>query len=100
MAIKELISNAFDAEATLVTINTKSGAGSIVIHDNGVGMDYTDFDQNFTYISKSKKTGRNETTPSGRPIIGRLGIGFIAVLETLLTLWLLVQQKKAPIQNS
>ncbi len=81
MAIKELISNAFDAEATLVTISTKSGSGSIVIDDNGIGMDYTDFDQNFTYISKSKKTGRNETTSSGRPIIGRLGIGFIAVSE-------------------
>src|SRR5437763_16261172 len=81
MAIKELISNAFDADATLVTVNTKSGSGSIVIHDNGKGMDYNDFDQNFTYISKSKKTGRNEKTPSGRPIIGRLGIGFIAVSE-------------------
>lgn len=79
MAIKELISNSFDADATEVTIDTKSNPGSILISDNGLGMDYNDFEENYTYISKSPKVGKNQVTELGRPIIGRLGIGFIAV---------------------
>jgi len=80
MAIKELISNAFDADATEVIIDTKSSSGSILISDNGHGMDYKDFDEYYTYISKSPKVGKGQTTPDlKRPMIGRLGIGFIAV---------------------
>lgn len=80
MALKELISNAFDADAPKVTISSKKSSNSIIIHDNGVGMDYHDFDENFTYISKSPKVGKDEVTPIfKRPVIGRLGIGFIAV---------------------
>ena len=45
--MKELISNAFDAEATLVTM-IQNPRRSIVIHDNGVGMDYLIFYSNFT----------------------------------------------------
>jgi len=82
MAIKELISNAFDADATEVEIDTKSSPGNIAIRDNGIGMDYVDFDQKFTYISKSIKKGEDEKTEIlHRPMIGRLGIGFIAVSE-------------------
>ncbi len=79
MAIKELISNSYDADATQVAIDTKSSPGSILISDNGHGMDYNDFDENYTYISKSPKVGKNQVTELGRPVIGRLGIGFIAV---------------------
>jgi len=80
MAIKELLSNSFDADATEVIIDTKSSPGSILISDNGHGMDYKDFDENYTYISKSPKVGKNQLTPTWkRPVIGRLGIGFIAV---------------------
>lgn len=80
MAIKEIISNAFDADAKEVTIDTKSSPGSILISDNGIGMDFKDFDENYTYISKSPKSGKGEITPElHRPVIGRLGIGFIAV---------------------
>lgn len=81
MAIKELISNAFDADAPEVKIETKKGGTSIIIHDTGTGMDYHDFDENFTYISKSQKHSKDEKTPLGRPMIGRLGIGFLAVSE-------------------
>ena len=80
MALKELISNAFDADATEVIIDSKSVPNSITIRDNGHGMDYKDFDENFVYISKSPKMDSSgQTTKYHRPIIGRLGIGFIAV---------------------
>lgn len=82
MAIKELISNSFDADATEVIIDSKSNPGSISIKDNGHGMDYKDFDENYVYISRSPHVGKDEKTPSlGRPVIGRLGIGFLAVSQ-------------------
>jgi len=82
MALKELISNSFDADAPKVTIDTKSKPNCIIIHDNGSGMDYKSFDENFTVISRSPKAEADALTPIyKRPVIGRLGIGFIAVAE-------------------
>ena len=80
MALKELISNAYDADASKVTIETKSAGDVLIIRDNGHGMNHTDFDQKFAYISKSPKVDESARSKKyGRPIIGMLGIGFIAV---------------------
>jgi len=79
-ALKELISNAYDADASTVTIETKSSASALIIKDDGTGMNYTDFDEKFAYISKSPKPDESAKSKKyERPIIGRLGIGFIAV---------------------
>ena len=80
MALKELISNAYDADATKVTIDAKSSGNALIIRDNGHGMSHEDFDQKFAYISKSPKVDELDTSKKyHRPIIGKLGIGFIAV---------------------
>ena len=80
MALKELISNAYDADATKVTIDSKEFGNVLIIRDNGHGMSHEDFDQKFAYISKSPKVNEPDTSKKyHRPIIGRLGIGFIAV---------------------
>jgi len=43
-------------------------------------MDYTDFDEKFAYISKSPKVDEKPFSKKyKRPIIGKLGIGFLAV---------------------
>jgi len=94
MAIKELVSNAFDADAPEVRIETNPVSGSIIIHDTGIGMDYKDFDENFTYISRSSKEDK-KTTDSGRPLIGKLGIGFIAVSELCDTMIISSAKKKS-----
>lgn len=79
-ALKELISNAYDADAKKVTIESKDSASALIIKDDGHGMDYTDFDEKFAYISKSPKVDEEPFSKKyKRPIIGRLGIGFIAV---------------------
>ncbi len=80
--VKELINNSYDADATLVTIRVKPIEDSITIIDNGTGMNALDFDNNFAWISKSNK--RNDGQLSKvlkRPLIGKIGIGFIAVNE-------------------
>lgn len=94
MALKELISNAFDADARKVIIDSKSIPNAITIWDNGHGMDYKDFDENFVYISKSPKMESSGLTEKyNRPIIGRLGIGFIAV-STLCNTMVISSTKK------
>lgn len=80
--IKELINNSYDAEAHIVTIRIKPIQDNIDIIDDGIGMNALDFDKNFTWISKSTKRDEGEYSPKlKRPLIGKIGIGFIAVNE-------------------
>ncbi len=78
--VKELVNNSFDAKASRVTIRMKPIEDSITIIDDGMGMNALDFDENFAWISKSNKRNQGDEL-EGRPLIGKIGIGFIAVNE-------------------
>lgn len=84
-AIKELVSNAFDADATRVTIMTGYPEfEKITVVDNGSGMTEEEFKKAMSSIGSSLK---RELTPQGttskykRPIIGHLGIGLMALSQ-------------------
>jgi hypothetical protein len=79
--LKELINNSYDADATRVDVFVKPDADRIIIEDDGHGMDRADFERHFQVISQSLKREDGELTPSGRPKIGKIGIGFIAANE-------------------
>lgn len=89
-AIKELISNSFDADAHNVNIEfhfsyDKDGnlfLDNIRIKDDGFGMDLKTLEYIFTHIGGSSKGTSEVKTPSGRDIIGRLGIGMLSVAAT------------------
>ena len=87
-AIKELVSNAFDADATRVAINTNwPNFDIITCYDNGNGMTQKQFQKIMTQeIGDSAKRVRidenvNDVTNQGRPIIGYLGIGMLGVAQ-------------------
>ena len=81
-SLKELISNSFDADATKVEIQYVPEEKKLVVDDDGLGMDYVDFEEHFTFIVRSLKREEGLSTPLfKRPIIGKIGIGFIAVSE-------------------
>ncbi|WP_165226412.1 ATP-binding protein [Aquisphaera insulae] len=86
-ALKELISNAFDADATLVEINTNSPRfDTLTCKDNGTGMSKTEFERLMEGgIGNSRKrvgmADDNEVTATGRPLIGRIGIGLLAIAQ-------------------
>ena len=87
-AIKELVSNAFDADATRVAINTNwPNFDIITCYDNGNGMIQEEFQRIMTQeIGDSAKRVRleenaNDLTNQGRPIIGYLGIGMLGVAQ-------------------
>ena len=80
--IKELISNSFDADAGKVIVRAKPEFDTFSITDDGDGMNYVDFSTKFLWISRSDKRDKRENTIKfKRPIIGKIGIGFISVSE-------------------
>ncbi len=79
--IKELINNSFDADAAKAIVRAKPEFDTFSITDDGEGMNYLDFDKKFLWISRSDKRDAGLFTKTGRPIIGKIGIGFIAVSE-------------------
>jgi len=81
---KELINNAYDADSSVVRVNTNFPAFDYIsIVDNGTGMPLESFKKHFSdegIGSSSKRRGNvNETEIYKRPVIGRLGIGMMAI---------------------
>lgn len=93
-AFRELIANAYDADATHVIIETgQPDFEQITVRDDGVGMS----PKTVAYILKniggsSKRTALGtdlntvqeeepDKSPGGRPLIGKIGIGLFAVAQ-------------------
>lgn len=79
--LKELVNNSFDADALRVTMSVRPDADLIIIEDDGTGFSESDFRRHFERIARSHKREGSDTTPFGRPKIGKIGIGFIAANE-------------------
>ena len=76
-ALRELVSNAYDADASTVTINIQEQKKKILIADDGSGMTPDEFD--FFLRIAGEKRSPTRTTESGRTRIGQFGIGFLAM---------------------
>lgn len=105
-ALRELIFNAYDADATEVVIDTDAPYFNYVsVRDNGRGMDEKSLSNLFKHIGgSSKRTYKgvdlgtvNKDNPdlsyNGRKLIGKIGIGLFAV--THLTTSFRIITKKA-----
>lgn len=76
----EAISNSWDADAKNVHIYLNKKKNSFFIKDDGDGMSAEDFQNKFLKIGYSKRKKSN-SSPKGRPYIGRKGIGKLALLS-------------------
>ncbi|ABX03177.1 MAG TPA: ATP-binding protein [Herpetosiphon sp.] len=74
--LSELVANAWDADATEVSINIRQD--EIVIQDNGIGMSIEDANTKFLRIGHQKRED-SANTISGRHVMGRKGIGILAI---------------------
>lgn len=79
--ISELVQNAYDADAKRVwiTINT-TGASTIVVQDDGIGMTSNEINDRFLNIGQDRRE-KFPLSPSGRKVLGRKGIGKLAVFS-------------------
>ena len=93
-ALRELIANAYDADASEVTITTDAPRfDRMVIRDNGLGMSIDTLAHVFHHIggslkrtyegSKLEVTSETdpERSPGGRKLIGKIGIGLFSVAQ-------------------
>lgn len=83
-ALAELISNAYDADASTVRLKFNEVSGkpvSINIIDNGHGMDAIDIQEKFLVIGRNrrKKEGDEPTKKHGRLATGKKGLGKLAL---------------------
>ena len=83
-AIKELVSNAYDADSPSVEINFSNDCDTLTIRDLGSGMSIEQFVTVMETIGGSSKRSADnikEETPFGRKIVGRIGIGLLSVSQ-------------------
>lgn len=91
-ALFELVKNAYDADATKVSIYFKNFSinanekPSIVVIDNGDGMTYEEIDKNWMTIGTYAKE-KNQRSKKGRRMVGNKGIGRFSTekLATIMT---------------
>jgi signal transduction histidine kinase len=72
IALAELIKNSYDADATLVEVTVRPD--SIVVSDDGHGMDFTSFRDFWMRIGSPHKDRRRQS-PDGRTLTGSKGVG-------------------------
>ena len=78
-ALKELVSNAFDADADHVHVTVADDFSSVTVTDDGEGMTPFEFRNDFTRIGGGSRRWLGEKTQKGRLRIGSKGIGFLAL---------------------
>lgn len=87
----EAVSNSWDADAHNVIITIDREEKVLIVRDDGNGMTEDDFQNKFLKIGYSKRKDGKSHTNSGRPYIGRKGIGKLALLSCAQTITLLTK---------
>lgn len=82
-ALRELVSNAWDANARVVRINTNyPNFFQLSVQDNGDGFTREDFELLMSGgIGNSEKRSDELSLINDRPVIGRLGIGLLGIAQ-------------------
>ncbi len=91
----EAISNSWDADANNVWIYIDRDNNSLIIKDDGIGMNSQDFQTKFLKIGYSKRKKGILETDGGRPFIGRKGIGKLALLSCAERIHIITKTKKS-----
>lgn len=80
-SVAELVANAWDADAEKVEISiptdVKTPEAQIIVRDYGTGMSFDELNDFYLYIGYERRS-RGDTTPKGRLVMGRKGIGKLA----------------------
>ena len=112
-AFRELVANAYDADATHVVVETRAPEfDQITVRDNGIGMSA----QTVAYILKNigasskrrpvgadlhtVKLGALDLSPAGRPLIGKIGIGLFAVAQLTQHFQIITKARDEPFRIS
>jgi hypothetical protein len=80
--LSETVANAWDADASTVSISLDVSEERIVVQDDGIGMTVEDINTRFLRVGyRRRESKETATTPSGRAVMGRKGIGKLALFS-------------------
>jgi len=92
LAIKEVISNSYDAGATEVKLKLDLENRKIILRDNGRGMSEKGFKDEYLHIGYFKEPSK-KADELGRMRIGTFGIGFLAPLPYCKTMRIITKKR-------
>ncbi|WP_214687117.1 ATP-binding protein [Exiguobacterium sp. s163] len=79
-AIAELLSNSYDADASLVKIIIDRDNKQISVIDNGHGMSYEELNNSYLVVGRNRRQQNRGFSKSGnRKVTGRKGLGKLAI---------------------
>lgn len=78
--ITETVANAWDADATEVRVDLNISGDRIEIVDNGIGMDLYSVNERYLRVGYRRRRD-GDTTPGGRSVMGRKGIGKLSLFS-------------------
>lgn len=79
--LSEIVANAWDADAKLVTITIDKAKGTITIEDDGTGMTRDEVIDRFLTVGFKRRDAMGATTGLGRKPMGRKGIGKLSIFS-------------------
>jgi hypothetical protein len=96
--VTEIVANAWDADAKKVTIKVDSTKEEIVVEDDGHGMDNEEVTTKFLnvgYSRRDKESTKNKSRSGKRAVMGRKGIGKLAMLSLARQITIVTKSEKA-----
>lgn len=79
--LSEIVANSWDADAKNVTIQWYPQDQIIIIEDDGIGMSEEDINKKYLTVGYAKRSNGEASTPSGRAVMGRKGIGKLSIFS-------------------
>ncbi|MEU2302053.1 ATP-binding protein [Streptomyces antibioticus] len=80
--LSEVVANAWDADATDVSVKIDRGAGTVTVQDNGAGMSLEDINDRYLTVGYRRRDDSPTTTSKyHRAVMGRKGIGKLSLFS-------------------
>jgi Histidine kinase-, DNA gyrase B-, and HSP90-like ATPase len=79
--LSEIVANAWDADASVVSVTWDRPNGRIVIQDDGTGMTAQEVNDRFLKVGHRRRDEQPGLTPKGRRPMGRKGIGKLSLFS-------------------
>lgn len=96
--VTEIVSNAWDAEATEVKIDIDAEKDQIIVQDNGHGMTEIEIETKFLNVGYSRRDAdpnKSKSKSGLRSVMGRKGIGKLAMLSLAKTITVITKSEEA-----
>ena len=85
--LSEIVANSWDADAETVHVDFGEDRTTIIITDDGIGMNVEDINQKFLLVGYSKRENNNVlSVRHQRPYMGRKGIGKLSMFSIAKTI--------------